>query len=141
MQTITLNNGVKMPQLGLGVFQILDSNEAQQTVLTAIKHGYRLFDTAAAYHNEAAVGEALKASGVPREELFITSKLWIQDMTYEAPKMVFNAPLIYCNSITSIFTYFTNPSAIFTVLGGPWKRPTALARFAQLACRTSLLAN
>ncbi|WP_461243200.1 aldo/keto reductase [Secundilactobacillus muriivasis] len=86
MQTITLNNGVKMPQLGLGVFQILDSNETQQTVLTAIKHGYRLFDTAAAYHNEAAVGEALKASGVPREELFITSKLWIQDMTYEGAK-------------------------------------------------------
>ncbi|MBS0977557.1 aldo/keto reductase [Levilactobacillus brevis] len=82
MQTVKLNNEVTMPQLGLGVFQVWDPAETQQTVETALELGYRLIDTAAAYHNETAVGAALAASKVPREELFVTSKLWIQDMTY-----------------------------------------------------------
>ena len=82
MQTVKLNNEVTMPQLGLGVFQVWDPAETQQTVETALELGYRLIDTAAAYHNETAVGVALAASKVPREELFVTSKLWVQDMTY-----------------------------------------------------------
>lgn len=82
MQTVKLNNKVTMPQLGLGVFQVWDPAETQQTVETALELGYRLIDTAAAYHNEMAVGAALAASKVPREELFVTSKLWVQDMTY-----------------------------------------------------------
>lgn len=84
MQTVKLNNEVIMPQLGLGVFQVWDPAETQQTVETALELGYRLIDTAAAYHNETAVGAALAASAskVPREELFVTSKLWVQDMTY-----------------------------------------------------------
>ncbi|MCZ2118920.1 aldo/keto reductase [Levilactobacillus brevis] len=82
MQTVKLNNEVIMPQLGLGVFQVWDPAEKQQTVETALELGYRLIDTAAAYHNETAVGAALAASKVPREELFVTSKLWVQDMTY-----------------------------------------------------------
>lgn len=82
MQTVKLNNEVTMPQLGLGVFQVWDPDETQQTVETALELGYRLIDTAAAYHNETAVGAALAASKVPREELFVTSKLWVQDMTY-----------------------------------------------------------
>ncbi|MBT9676801.1 aldo/keto reductase [Levilactobacillus brevis] len=82
MQTFKLNNEVTMPQLGLGVFQVWDPAETQQTVETALELGYRLIDTAAAYHNETAVGAALAASKVPRKELFVTSKLWVQDMTY-----------------------------------------------------------
>ncbi|WP_214463883.1 aldo/keto reductase [Levilactobacillus brevis] len=82
MQSVKLNNEVTMPQLGLGVFQVWDPAETQQTVETALELGYRLIDTAAAYHNETAVGAALAASKVPREELFVTSKLWVQDMTY-----------------------------------------------------------
>lgn len=77
MQTVTLNNGVEMPILGFGVYQI-PAEETEQAVLDAIKAGYRLIDTAASYGNEEAVGRAIAASGIPREELFITTKLWIQ---------------------------------------------------------------
>ncbi|MBE9583281.1 aldo/keto reductase [Mucilaginibacter sp. JRF] len=93
MQTIKLNNGIEMPMLGLGVFQIPDLNECEQTVLTAIKAGYRLIDTAAFYLNESAVGNAIKKSGIPREELFITTKLWVQDAGYEKTKLAFERSL------------------------------------------------
>ncbi|TYS13514.1 aldo/keto reductase [Rossellomorea vietnamensis] len=83
MQKVTLNNGVEMPILGFGVFQIQDENECEQAVYDAIMAGYRLIDTAASYLNEEAVGRAIKRSGVPREELFITTKLWVQDAGYE----------------------------------------------------------
>ena len=82
----TLNNGVEMPTLGFGVFQIPDPKECKQAVLDALASGYRLIDTAAAYQNEAAVGEAIKESGIAREEIFITSKLWVSDFTYERAK-------------------------------------------------------
>jgi 2,5-diketo-D-gluconate reductase A len=75
---VTLNNGVEMPILGFGVFQIPDA-ETEQVVLDALAAGYRHIDTAAAYENEAAVGRAIAASGIPRKELFITTKLWVQD--------------------------------------------------------------
>ena len=84
MQKIILNNGVEMPVLGFGVYQVPDAEECEQSVLEAIHTGYRLIDTAAAYMNEDAVGNAIKKSGVAREELFITTKLWVQDAGYES---------------------------------------------------------
>ncbi|MBD1379897.1 aldo/keto reductase [Metabacillus arenae] len=89
MQKVILNNGVEMPVLGFGVFQIQDENECAQAVYEAIMAGYRLIDTAASYLNEEAVGRAIKGSGVPREELFITTKLWVQDAGYENTKKAF----------------------------------------------------
>ncbi|HUR04610.1 MAG TPA: aldo/keto reductase [Nonomuraea sp.] len=83
MQTVTLNNGVQMPILGFGVFQI-PPEQTEQAVTDALAAGYRKFDTAAAYENEEAVGRALAAGGIPREELFVTTKLWVQDNPAEA---------------------------------------------------------
>lgn len=83
METVKLNNGVEMPKLGFGVFQVTDLDQCEQAVVDAIDSGYRLIDTAAAYQNEAAVGRAIKRSGVDRKELFITSKLWVSDANYE----------------------------------------------------------
>lgn len=91
--TITLNNGVKMPMVGFGVFQIPDPDVCQKAVEEAIKTGYRLIDTAEAYGNEEAVGKAIKASGVPREELFITTKAFIQHINYEGAKEAFEKSL------------------------------------------------
>jgi 2,5-diketo-D-gluconate reductase A len=93
MQTVTLNNGVKMPILGFGVYQVTDQEECERSVYDALQTGYRLIDTAAAYMNEEAVGKAIKRSGVPREELFITTKLWIQDAGYENAKKGFEKSL------------------------------------------------
>lgn len=93
MQTVELNNGVKMPLLGFGVFQVPDPAECENSVVAAIEAGYRLIDTAASYMNEEAVGNALKRSGVPREELFITTKLWVQDASYEGAKQAFETSL------------------------------------------------
>src|SRR5215217_1300576 len=93
METVILNNGVEMPVLGFGVFQIPDVAECEQSVLDAIEVGYRLIDTAASYMNEEAVGQAIKKSGVPREELFITTKLWVQDASYEGAKKAYEASL------------------------------------------------
>ncbi|QMV44203.1 aldo/keto reductase [Cohnella cholangitidis] len=89
MQTVTLNNGVKMPIIGFGVYQIPDAEECENAVYEALMTGYRLIDTAAGYLNEEAVGRAIKRSGVPREELFITTKLWVQDAGYESAKLAF----------------------------------------------------
>lgn len=86
MDYVSLNNGVKMPMEGFGVFQVPDPAVCEQAVLDAISSGYRLIDTAAAYGNEEAVGAAVKKCGVPREELFITTKLWVQDASYEGAK-------------------------------------------------------
>lgn len=93
MQYTLLNNGIKMPMVGFGVFQIHDAKTTQTVVEEAIKTGYRLIDTAQVYGNEEAVGKAIKSSGVPREELFITTKLWISDFSYEAAKDAFNESL------------------------------------------------
>ena len=87
MEYITLNNGVKMPKVGFGVYQVTDQNECRQVVLDAIDVGYRLIDTAQAYGNEEAVGEAIKMSGVDRKDLFITTKVWISNYGYEKAKM------------------------------------------------------
>ncbi|WP_068504322.1 aldo/keto reductase [Paenibacillus kribbensis] len=93
MQKVILNNGVEMPIIGFGVYQIKDANECEQSVYDALMAGYRLIDTAAAYQNEESVGRAIKRSGVPREELFITTKLWIQDAGYESAKKAFSKSL------------------------------------------------
>lgn len=93
MQTIKLNNGVEMPILGFGVFQINDKAQCEQSVLDAINAGYRLIDTAASYLNEEAVGSAIRKSGVPREDLFINTKVWIQDAGYEKTKAAFEKSL------------------------------------------------
>lgn len=87
--SVTLNNGVVMPLLGFGVFQVPDPEECERSVAEALRVGYRLIDTAAAYGNEAAVGNAIKRSGVAREELFVTTKLWIQDAGYERARKAF----------------------------------------------------
>lgn len=93
MQTVKLNNGVEMPMEGFGVFQIPEAAQCEQAVTDAIHAGYRLIDTAAAYMNEEAVGAAVKKSGIPREELFITTKLWIQDYGYENTKKAFETSM------------------------------------------------
>lgn len=81
--TVTLNNGVVMPQTGLGVFQVTDGDQCRASVLAALRIGYRLVDTAACYGNERVVGAALRDSGVPRSEVFLTSKVWIQDAGHD----------------------------------------------------------
>lgn len=86
IETVKLNNGIEMPLEGFGVFQVSDPAVCEQAVLDAIESGYRLIDTAAAYMNEEAVGRAIAKCGVPREELFITTKLWVQDASYEGAK-------------------------------------------------------
>ncbi|MEK5319956.1 aldo/keto reductase [Paenibacillus sp. FSL L8-0644] len=89
MQTVTLNNGVKMPIIGFGVYQVPDAEECENAVYEALMAGYRLIDTASGYLNEEAVGRAINRSGVPREQLFITTKLWVQDAGYESTKHAF----------------------------------------------------
>jgi 2,5-diketo-D-gluconate reductase A len=93
MDQVTLNNGLKMPILGFGVFQIPDPAACERAVIDAIEAGYRLIDTAASYLNEAAVGKGLANSGVAREALFVTSKLWVQDAGYERTRQAIDASL------------------------------------------------
>ena len=84
--SIILNNGISMPNIGFGVFRMTDQAECEEAVVQAIQAGYRLIDTAAAYENEEAVGRAIKGCGISREDLFITTKLWITDTSYEKAK-------------------------------------------------------
>ena len=93
MDTLTLNNGLRMPIAGFGVFQITDPAECTRSVVDAIAAGYRLIDTAASYRNEAAVGEGLRRSGVPRDQLFITSKLWVEDASEARARQAIDASL------------------------------------------------
>ncbi|BBC22403.1 aldo/keto reductase [Pseudanabaena sp. ABRG5-3] len=93
MQKVILNNGLEMPILGFGVFQMTDLEECERSVSDAIAIGYRLIDTAASYGNEEAVGKAIQKSGVARDEIFITTKLWIQDANYESTKKAFQRSL------------------------------------------------
>ncbi|HVJ16436.1 MAG TPA: aldo/keto reductase [Polyangiaceae bacterium] len=90
MKHVVLNNGVKMPLLGFGVFQVTDLAECERSVEDALRVGYRLIDTAASYHNEGAVGAALRNCGIAREDLFITTKLWVADAGYEKTKKAFD---------------------------------------------------
>lgn len=90
--TVTLHNGIKMPAVGFGVFQIPEEH-TEQAVYDALMAGYRLIDTAASYQNEEAVGKAIKRSGIPRKELFITTKIWVKDVNYEGAKKAFQRSL------------------------------------------------
>ena len=99
MKNMILSNGVEMPMLGFGTFMI--KQDCEQHVADALKLGYRLIDTAASYFNEEAVGRAIKASGIPRDELFVTSKLWVQDAGYLNTRKHF-LPL-FVSSIISVF--------------------------------------
>lgn len=94
MKYVKLNNGVEMPILGFGVYQIPDPEACEQAVYDALMAGYRSIDTAAAYENEEAVGRAVRRSGIPREELFITTKLWISDAGYEPAKKAFEESML-----------------------------------------------
>lgn len=93
MQTVQLNNGIAMPLQGFGVYQMTDAAECERAVLDALETGYRLIDTAASYQNEAQVGNALKQSGIARDELFITTKLWLQGTSYDGAKAQFERSL------------------------------------------------
>ena len=93
MQYRTLSNGVELPMIGYGTFQIKDAAQCENCVSEALETGYRLFDTAASYENEAAIGMALRSCGLPREELFITTKLWVQDAGYDGTLRAFDASL------------------------------------------------
>jgi len=93
MYKVKLNNGIEMPILGFGVFQIKDALECERAVIDAVETGYRLIDTAASYLNEEAVGKAIKNCAIQREELFITTKLWVQDTGYEKTKTAFHRSL------------------------------------------------
>ena len=93
MEYVKLNNGVEMPILGFGVYQIADPKVCEEAVLEALKCGYRSIDTAAAYENEEAVGRAIRRSGIPRDEIFVTTKLWISDAGYEPARKAFGESL------------------------------------------------
>lgn len=93
MNTVELNNGIKIHLLGFGVFQITDQQVCEQSVLTALQTGYRMIDTAACYGNERAVGAAIQQSGTDRKEIFLISKVWIQDTGYEKTKISFEKTL------------------------------------------------
>lgn len=111
MEFTTLNNGIKMPLEGFGVFQVADLAECEQAVLDAVAAGYRLIDTAAAYMNEKAVGAAIAKCGVPREELFITTKLWVQDASYAGAKKAIQ------NSLENLSTDYIDLYLIHQPLG------------------------
>lgn len=91
--TVKLNNGVEMPTLGFGVFQVPDLSQAEQAVTDALETGYRLIDTAVAYQNEEAVDKAIKDSDIPRDQIWVTSKLWLQDYAYEEAKKAIDLSL------------------------------------------------
>ena len=93
MQYVSLNNGIQMPLLGYGVYQIPDLRDCERCVIDALEVGYRLIDTAASYMNEAAVGQGLQASGVAREQIFVTSKLWVQHTGYERTRQAIDDSL------------------------------------------------
>ena len=139
VQTVTLNNGIEMPCEGFGVFQVPNPAVCKQAVLDAIDCGYRLIDTAAAYMNEEAVGAAIRESGVPREELFVTTKLWVRDASYEGAKAALQTSLdklgldyldLYLiHQPLGTWTSISSTSRSVTTWGpgAPWRRRTALA--------------
>lgn len=119
MEYTMLNNGVKMPLLGFGVYMVTDLEECEKSVLHAIETGYRLLDTSSAYFNEEAVGRAIKKSGIPREELFVTTKLWIQDAGYENAKAGLRHRSKNLAWIILTYTLSISHAGIVTALGAP----------------------
>ena len=126
MDYVTLNNGIRMPQLGFGVFQMKDPAVCDRAVSDAVEAGYRLIDTTASYVNEEAVGRAIAGSGVPRDDLFIATKLWVSDASYEGGR---SAPSTARSpawaSITSSSTSSTSRSATCSARGARWRSSTS----------------
>ena len=118
---VTLNNGVAIPQVGLGVFRSKEGPEVEQAVGTALEAGYRLIDTAAGYQNEAGVGRAIKASGLPREEIFVTTKLWNADHAYDKALRAFDNSLeqLDCGYIDLYLIHF--PAPLHGMFTQAWK--------------------
>lgn len=140
IESVTLNNGVEMPLEGFGVFQVPDPAQCEQAVLDAIESGYRLIDTAAAYMNETAVGAAIKKCSVPREQLFITTKLWVQDSSYEGAKKAIQT------SLDNLGLDYLDLYLIHQPMGDyigchtvRWKRLTEKEKFAPSVCATFIL--
>lgn len=125
MRSVTLNNGVNMPILGFGVFQVADPAQCEQAVQDALETGYRLIDTAQSYGNEKAVGDALRKSGVKREELFVTTKLWAQDTGYEKTLTSFQRSLDRLQLDTLDLYLIHQP---FGDVHGSWRAMTELYR-------------
>jgi len=123
--TVRLNNGVEMPLLGFGVFQMDDAAECERSVDDALATGYRLLDTAASYRNEEAVGNAIRRSGVAREELFITTKLWVQDAGYEKARQAFDRSMQKLQLDTLDLYLIHQP---FGDVHGAWRAMEALYR-------------
>ena len=137
MRYITLRNGVKMPQLGYGVYQV--SQEAcEQCVLDAVAAGYRSIDTAQAYGNEEAVGSAIEKCGVPREELFITTKVWISNAGERKAGESIGQSLANCARTMWIFCWCISRSAIITAPTARWKKHTGPAKPGRSAYPTSI---
>lgn len=136
METFTLNDGVVIPSVGFGVFMIPVGDETYNAVRTALSLGYRHIDTAAAYFNEADVGRAIRDSGILREEIFVTSKLWLQNYGYEPAKKgietsLKNLGLGYIDLSSSI-----SHTATYRAHGKLWKKPRKKARSAPSAFPT-----
>lgn len=128
MEYVTLNNGIKMPKLGYGVYQT-PPQDTKRCVLDAIDVGYRSIDTAQAYGNEEGVGEALAACGLPREEFFLTTKVWITNAGYEKAKASIEESLRKLQTdYLDLLLIPTSPSAIITAPTAPWRSSTAPER-------------
>ena len=139
--TVKLNNGVEMPTLGFGVFQVPDLSQAEQAVTDALEVGYRLIDTAAAYQNEEAVGRAIKNSSVNREDVFVTSKLWVSDFNYKRAKAGIDASLQKLGLDYMDLYLLHQPYGDTMGLGEHYKKHRKKVRFAQSVYRTSTLTN
>ena len=137
MNTIHLNNGIEMPQQGLGVFQVTDQSVCKESVLTALQTGYRLIDTAACYGNEQAVGEAVRESGIAREDLFLTSKVWIQDAGYDKTLRSFDRTLKNLGTDYLDLYLIHMPTETTTAAGGPWRSFFVLEESGPSGCVTS----
>lgn len=137
METVRLNNGVEMPILGYGVYQVTPE-ECERCVLDAISVGYRSIDTAQAYYNEEGVGNAVRKCGVPREELFITTKVWISNGGYEKQKFLLTNPCVSSKVIMLICCLFISLSMITMVHTVPWKRLTRTEKLVPLASAISI---
>jgi 2,5-diketo-D-gluconate reductase A len=135
MQNVTLNNGVEMPILGFGVYQV-PADDTEQVVAEALGTGYRLIDTAASYQNEEAVGRALKSSGLSRDELFVTTKLWMENAGYDATKAAFHRSLDRLGLDYLDLYLIHQPSTTTTAPGGRWKNSISKAWCAPSGCAT-----
>lgn len=142
MQYVTLNDGNRMPQLGFGVFQILDQEQAKQAVSDAIQVGYRLFDTAAVYMNEAAVGKVIRESGIDRSEFFVTSKFWVDHFSYEKAKQGIDESLNKLGlDYIDLYLLHHNHMVTLLVLGEHSKKPNKQEKLNQLVFLISILIN